>query len=53
MDLSKFLKYIANIIEPYFKFSDNQNGFVNNGGSGKVLFTFRHVANYFRDRGIC
>ena len=46
-----FEKCIVYIIEPYFKFSDNQYGFVNNGGCGKALFTYRHVVNYFRDRG--
>ena len=46
-----FEKCIANIIESYFKFSDNQYGFVNYGGYGKALFTFRHVENYFRDHG--
>ena len=46
-----FEKCIANIIEPYFKFSDSQYGFVNNGGCGKALFIFRHVVNYFRDLG--
>ena len=46
-----FEKCIDNIIELYFKFSDNQYGFVNCGGCGKALFTFRHIVNYFRDRG--
>ena len=46
-----FEKCIANIIEPYFKFSDNQYGYVNNGGCGKALFTFRQVVNYFKDCG--
>ena len=46
-----FEKCITNIIESYFKFSDNQYGFVNNGGCGKAVFTFRQVVNYFRDRG--
>ena len=51
-EISKiFEKCTANIIEPYFKFSDNQYGFANNGGCGKVLFTFRYVLNYFRDHG--
>ena len=44
-------KCVANIIEPYFKLSDNHCGFVSNGGCGKALFTFRHVINYFRDHG--
>ena len=41
-----FEKCIANIIELYFKFSDNHYGFVNYGGCGKALFTFRHIVNY-------
>jgi hypothetical protein len=31
---------IANVIEPFFKFHDNQFGFVSNGGCAKALFAF-------------
>jgi Reverse transcriptase (RNA-dependent DNA polymerase) len=46
-----FEKCAANVIEPLLKFHENQFGFVNNGGCGKALYTFRSVVNYFREGG--
>jgi hypothetical protein len=41
---------IANVIEPFFKFHDNQFGFVSNGRCAKALFPFKSVASYFRSK---
>ena len=46
-------KYIANIIEPYFVFQENQFGFVKNGGCGRALVAFRNVVGYFKEEVKC
>ena len=45
-----FEKCIANNIELYFAFHENQLGFVKNGGCGRALFALRNVVGYFRER---
>ena len=49
--MEKNLRNVAEIIEPYFNFHENQFDFVENGGCNKALFTFRNVVNYFIERG--
>jgi hypothetical protein len=46
-----FEKCVANILNEYFVFNDNQFGFVRNGGCGKALFAFKNIVNYFNERG--
>ena len=45
-----FDKCIANIIELYLVFHENQFGFLKNGGCGRALFAVVKVVVYFRER---